>query len=148
MEDSLKIKNGPFTIWLMRGRSNALWVLRVQEKQPLLGCVTISGKQKAMRFMDSLRQEKPHRILEQSGIPSTTLHKFLKSFEEGRCQYNPNSVLVLDEAGMVDMERFEKLLGAVKQLGVKLIVVGDGAQLQPVEAGPAFRLVTTRLGKG
>jgi len=85
--------------------------------------------------------------LEQSGISSMTLHKFLKSFEEGRCQYNPNSVLVLDEAGMVDMERFEGLLGAVKQLGVKLIVVGDGAQLQPVEAGPAFRLVTTRLGK-
>ncbi|MBY0501031.1 MAG: AAA family ATPase [Alphaproteobacteria bacterium] len=85
--------------------------------------------------------------LEQSGIPSITLHKFLKSYEEGRCQYNERSVLVLDEAGMVDMGRFEKLLGAVKELGVKLIVVGDGAQLQPVEAGPAFRLVTTRLGK-
>ncbi|MBP9692928.1 MAG: AAA family ATPase [Alphaproteobacteria bacterium] len=85
--------------------------------------------------------------LEQSGINSTTLHKFLKSFENGRCQYIGKSILVLDEAGMVDMERFEKLLGAVKELGVKLIVVGDGAQLQPVEAGPAFRLVTTRLGK-
>ncbi|MBP9691903.1 MAG: AAA family ATPase [Alphaproteobacteria bacterium] len=85
--------------------------------------------------------------LEQSGIESTTLHKFLKSYEAGRCQYGEKSVLVLDEAGMVDMERFGKLLGAVKELGVKLIVVGDGAQLQPVEAGPAFRLVTTRLGK-
>ncbi|MBS0271185.1 MAG: AAA family ATPase [Proteobacteria bacterium] len=85
--------------------------------------------------------------LEQSGIESTTLHKFLKSFGEGRCQYNENSVLVLDEAGMVDVERFGKLLGAVQQLGVKLIVVGDGAQLQPVEAGPAFRLVTERLGR-
>ncbi len=85
--------------------------------------------------------------LEQGGMASTTLHKFLKSFEEGRCHYNQNSVLVLDEAGMVDMERFEKLLSAVNHLGTKLIVVGDGAQLQPVEAGPAFRLVTTRLGK-
>lgn len=85
--------------------------------------------------------------LEQSGISSMTLHKFLKSFEEGRCQYNPDSVLVLDEAGMVDIERFEKLLRAVQELGVKLIVVGDGAQLQPVEAGPAFRLVSQRLGK-
>jgi phage/plasmid primase-like uncharacterized protein len=85
--------------------------------------------------------------LEQSGINSTTLHKFLKSYKEGRCQYDEKSVLVLDEAGMVDMERFEKLLGATKELRVKLIIVGDGAQLQPVEAGPAFRLVTTRLGK-
>lgn len=85
--------------------------------------------------------------LQDSGIVSMTIHKFLKSFEEGKCQYNEKSVLVLDEAGMVDVERFEKLLEAVQQLGVKLIVVGDGAQLQPVEAGPAFRLVTERLGK-
>jgi Ti-type conjugative transfer relaxase TraA len=85
--------------------------------------------------------------LEESGIKSTTLHKFLKSYEEGRCQYNANSVLVLDEAGMVDVPRFGKLMNAVEQLGVKLVVVGDGAQLQPVEAGPAFRLVTERLGK-
>jgi len=87
------------------------------------------------------------KTLEQANINSTTLHKFLKSFDEGRCQYNEKSVLVLDEAGMVDVERFQKLLGTVKQLGVKLIVVGDGAQLQPVEAGPAFRLMTARLGK-
>ncbi len=85
--------------------------------------------------------------LEGDGIPSTTLHKFLKSFKEGRCQYNKRSILVLDEAGMVDVGRFEKLLSAVKKLGVKLIIVGDGAQLQPVEAGPAFRLVTEKLGR-
>lgn len=85
--------------------------------------------------------------LEANSIPSTTLHKFLKAFEESRSRYNPKSVLILDEAGMVDVERFEKLLSAVKKLGVKLIMVGDGAQLQPVEAGPAFRLITERLGK-
>lgn len=90
---------------------------------------------------------KAENNLEQSGIPSSTLHKFLKSFKEDRCQYNEKSILVLDEAGMVDVERFEELLSAVNYLGVKLIIVGDGAQLQPVEAGPAFRLVTTRLGK-
>ncbi|MBY0273668.1 MAG: AAA family ATPase [Alphaproteobacteria bacterium] len=84
--------------------------------------------------------------LEGSGIKSQTLHKFLKSFNEGRCQYNERSILVLDEAGMVDVERFDKFLGAVQTLGVKAVVVGDGAQLQPVEAGPAFRLVTERVG--
>ncbi len=83
--------------------------------------------------------------LEGSEIASQTLHKFLKSFEEGRCLYNERSILVLDEAGMVDVERFDKFLGAVQTLGVKAVVVGDGAQLQPVEAGPAFRLVTERV---
>jgi ATP-dependent exoDNAse (exonuclease V) alpha subunit len=75
--------------------------------------------------------------LEQGGIPSTTLHKFLKSFEEGRCQYNEKSVLVLDEAGMVDMERFEKLLGAVQQLGENCRC-WNGAQLQPVRSQSCF----------
>ncbi len=84
--------------------------------------------------------------LEGSGIPSQTLHKFLKAFEGGRCQYDSKSILVLDEAGMVDVERFDRFLNAVKILGVKAVVVGDGAQLQPVEAGPAFRLVTERVG--
>lgn len=84
--------------------------------------------------------------LEGSGVSSQTLHKFLKSFEEGRSRYSDKSILVLDEAGMVDVERFERFLGAVKSLGVKAVVVGDGAQLQPVEAGPAFRLVTERVG--
>lgn len=84
--------------------------------------------------------------LESSGISSQVLHKFLKSFEQGRSQYSEKSILVLDEAGMVDVGRFETFLGAVKALGVKAVVVGDSGQLQPVEAGPAFRLVTERVG--
>ncbi|OJW49689.1 MAG: hypothetical protein BGO67_04090 [Alphaproteobacteria bacterium 41-28] len=41
--------------------------------------------------------------LEGSGIFSQALHKFLKSFEEGRYQYSDRSILVLDEAGMVNV---------------------------------------------
>jgi Ti-type conjugative transfer relaxase TraA len=84
--------------------------------------------------------------LEGSGISSQVLHKFLKDFNEGRSQYSDKSVIVLDEAGMVDVGRFESFLGAIQTLGVKAVVVGDSGQLQPVEAGPAFRLVTERVG--
>ncbi|MBN9413099.1 MAG: AAA family ATPase [Candidatus Paracaedimonas acanthamoebae] len=84
--------------------------------------------------------------LVQSGISSQTLHKFLYSHKEGRCQYKANSILILDEAGMVGTERFDEFLQAVDDLKVKAVIVGDGAQLQPVEAGPAFRLVTGKIG--
>ncbi len=84
--------------------------------------------------------------LTQSGISSHTLHKFLKFHKEGRCHYKANSVLVLDEAGMVDTTRFDEFLQAVDDLKVKAVIVGDGAQLKPVEAGPAFRLVTEKVG--
>ena len=83
--------------------------------------------------------------LEEIGVVSTTLHEFLKAYSEGRSQYRKNSVLVLDEAGMVDVRRFNDLLSAVDHLGVKLVISGDGAQSQPIEAGPGFRLVTDRL---
>jgi Ti-type conjugative transfer relaxase TraA len=83
--------------------------------------------------------------LEEMGLSSQTLHKFLKDYEQGRSQYHQPSVLVLDEAGMVDVGRFNDLLHAVDHLGVKLVISGDGAQSQPIEAGPGFRLVTDRL---
>ncbi len=117
-----------------------------------------AGKTTALEVASEIWEEAGYRVyglaptgraaknLEDSGISSQTLHKFLKAFEEGRSQYSDKSVIVLDEAGMVDVERFEAFLGAVKTLGVKAVVVGDGAQLQPVEAGPAFRLVTERVG--
>jgi Ti-type conjugative transfer relaxase TraA len=83
--------------------------------------------------------------LDSVGIKSQTVHKFLKGYEAGRNQLDAKSVLVLDEAGMVDVGRCEELLTAVKRLGVKLVGVGDGAQLQSVESGVAFRLITERI---
>ena len=83
--------------------------------------------------------------LSESGIKSQTLHRFLYQFEQGRCQFNSRTVLVLDEAGMVDIGRMDRFLQAVETLGVKAVVVGDGAQLQAIEAGDAFRLVTKHV---
>ncbi|MCP4922969.1 MAG: AAA family ATPase [bacterium] len=77
-----------------------------------------------------------------SGITSSqTLHKFLKQFDRGSCHYNSTSVLVLDEGGMVPVHLMKQFLHAVNHLGVKAVVVGDGNQLQPIEAGAAFRSV-------
>lgn len=83
--------------------------------------------------------------LSQNSFESFTLHKFLKDYENGRCQYKANIIMVLDEGGMVSTQRLQEFLSAADKLGVKPVVIGDGAQLQPVEAGPAFRLVTERV---
>ncbi|WP_010304300.1 AAA family ATPase [Candidatus Odyssella thessalonicensis] len=84
--------------------------------------------------------------LQTDGIKSMTVHKFLRQYQQGRSQFNAKSVLILDEAGMIDVNRFEEVLSAVQKLGVKLVTVGDGRQLQPIEAGAAFRLVTQETG--
>ena len=117
-----------------------------------------SGKSTALKACKEAWEAEGYRVygfaptgkaangLEDIGINSTTLHRFLLDFESGRNQYSEKSILVLDEGGMVDLERFQKFLNAVQKIGAKAVVVGDGRQLQPVEAGPAFRLVTERSG--
>jgi Ti-type conjugative transfer relaxase TraA len=79
------------------------------------------------------------------GIHAMTVHKFLGAQEQGRERVSSNSVIVLDEAGMVDSRRFAQLLTIVEKAGAKIVPMGDANQLQAVEAGPAFRLLTNRV---
>jgi Ti-type conjugative transfer relaxase TraA len=88
---------------------------------------------------------KAARNIEDCGIRSMTLHRFLKQQDQGRERIGEKTVLVLDEAGMVDSRRFADLLSIVEKSGAKIIPMGDGNQLQAVEAGPAFRLLTDRI---
>ena len=91
------------------------------------------------------------RVLQrEAGIPSRTLQYFLTRFgnlsdEEGlaraRKEY-AGSVLAVDEASMIDTVRMEELLRIAARLGVaRVALVGDTAQLRPVEAGQPFRLL-------
>ena len=81
----------------------------------------------------------------QCGIRSMTVHKFLWAQEQGRERVSNKSVIVLDEAGMVDSRRFAQLMTIVEQQGAKIVPMGDANQLQAIEAGPAFRLLTNRV---
>ncbi len=80
--------------------------------------------------------------LKGAGIDAFTVHSFLMSYEANRQRFHKDTVLVLDEAGMVDLERYTALLKAVKTLGVKLVSVGDRGQLTPVEAGCPFTMAS------
>jgi ATP-dependent exoDNAse (exonuclease V) alpha subunit len=85
------------------------------------------------------------RNIEACGIRSITIHRFLLSQNQGREQISSKTVVVLDEAGMVDSRRFAELLSIVERAGAKIVPMGDGNQLQAIEAGPAFRLLTDRI---
>ncbi len=53
-------------------------------------------------------------------------------------------VLIVDEAGMVSAKQLAHIIELTKQSGAKLVLVGDPAQLQSVEAGAAFRTLLER----
>jgi Ti-type conjugative transfer relaxase TraA len=82
--------------------------------------------------------------IERCGIRSMTVHKFLHAQKQGREQVSNKSILILDEAGMLDSRRLDQLETIAKKAGAKFVPIGDGNQLQAVEAGPAFRLLTSR----
>ena len=82
---------------------------------------------------------------EGSGIKSQTLHSLLGELTHGRIQLSRKDVVVLDEAGMVGSRQFAQLLGYVNASGSKLVAIGDARQLQPIDAGGAFRLLTKTI---
>ncbi|MBS0339618.1 MAG: AAA family ATPase, partial [Proteobacteria bacterium] len=79
------------------------------------------------------------RMQEATGRPASTIANFLRSARE--CTLDERSVVVVDEASMVDiitMSRLCELLGPAP----RLVLVGDPAQLMPVGPGLVLHALT------
>ena len=76
----------------------------------------------------------------ETGIPSRTLASLEQSWKNGRDRLHDTSVLVIDEAGMIDTRQLGRVLEhAQEQRGAKVVLLGDPAQLKAIGAGDAFR---------
>lgn len=82
----------------------------------------------------------------EAGIVSRTLSSWELRWSQGRGELNDKTVFVLDEAGMVSSRQMALFVEAVTKAGAKLVLVGDPEQLQPIEAGAAFRAIADRIG--
>lgn len=74
-----------------------------------------------------------------SGIESQTLASLEASWENGNEPIASGDILVVDEAGMVGTRQMMRVVRKMRELGAKLVLVGDPGQLQPIEAGTPFR---------
>lgn len=83
---------------------------------------------------------------ESSGITSRTIDSTLIKLDNGTLLLDRKTVLVVDEAGMVDSRKMHALMNRANEAGAKVILVGDHKQLQPVAAGATFRHVAERAG--
>ncbi|MCA3077091.1 MAG: Ti-type conjugative transfer relaxase TraA [Rhodocyclaceae bacterium] len=81
-----------------------------------------------------------------SGIESRTLASWERSWAAGRDLPSDKQVYVIDEAGMVSSRQLERVMSKIEEGGAKAVLVGDPGQLQPIEAGAAFRAVAERAG--
>jgi hypothetical protein len=82
----------------------------------------------------------------EAGIVSRTLSSWELRWNRGRDQLDSKTVFVLDEAGMVSSRQMALFVEAVTKAGAKLVLIGDPEQLQPIEAGAAFRAIADRIG--
>ena len=74
-----------------------------------------------------------------AGIESATIHKTLSRLDHGDIVLTKDSVVVVDEGGMVGSRLMADLQDRVDAVGGKLVVVGDTRQIQPVDNGGAMR---------
>ncbi|ASP74348.1 Ti-type conjugative transfer relaxase TraA (plasmid) [Sinorhizobium meliloti] len=116
-------------------------------KSTLLAAARAAWEGEGRRVIGAALAGKAAEGLEDSsGIRSRTLASWELAWESGREQLNRGDVLVIDEAGMVSSQQMARILKAVEDAGAKAVLVGDAMQLQPIEAGAAFRAITERIG--
>jgi conjugative relaxase-like TrwC/TraI family protein len=73
-----------------------------------------------------------------------TVDALVARVQAGRLRFGPETTVILDEAGMVDHTRLDRLTELVERSGAKLIAVGDGKQLPAIGPGGMFDRLAAR----
>ena len=117
------------------GKSTTLKALReIWEKQGY----TVKGAALAGIAVDNLQQA--------AGIKSRTLASYELAWNGGHDPLTKRDILVIDEAGMLGTRQLERVLAMAERAHAKVLLVGDAEQLQAIEAGAAFRGITSTRG--
>jgi Ti-type conjugative transfer relaxase TraA len=74
-----------------------------------------------------------------TSIPSGTLASLERTWSEGTDRLHARSVLILDQAGSLDVRRLGGILADAADRGAKVVLLGDPDRLQAIGAGDAFR---------
>lgn len=116
-------------------------------KSTLLEAANVAWTADGRRVFGAALAGKAAEGLEESaGIQSRTLASWELSWKNGRDLLQPGDVFVIDEAGMVASNQLSRFVTAIEKAGAKAVLVGDAMQLQPIEAGAAFRAISERVG--
>jgi conjugative relaxase-like TrwC/TraI family protein len=86
------------------------------------------------------------RLQEGSGIRSHTLAALLRDVERPDTTLPAGTIIVVDEAGMVETPKLARLLTYASASVAKVVLVGDHRQLPEIGPGGAFRGLADRFG--
>ena len=77
------------------------------------------------------------------GIGCENTAKWLHEYDRGRVQFARGQLVIIDEATLAGTLALDRLAALAADAGAKVLLVGDWAQLQSVEAGGAFTLLAS-----
>lgn len=87
-------------------------------------------------------------VLRSEGLEATSIARLLAELDhasgKGRTVLEAGSVLLVDEAGMVDSTNLARLIAHAREARAKLVLIGDPAQLGEIEAGGLFAAIAGR----
>ena len=87
-------------------------------------------------------------VLRCEGLPATSVASLLAELDRAAQDAGEamprGSVLLIDEAGMVDSATLARLISHAEAAEAKLVLLGDPEQLQEIEAGGLFRALAER----
>jgi Ti-type conjugative transfer relaxase TraA len=77
---------------------------------------------------------------------SRTIHSELFALDHGRAQWDRRTIVMIDEAAMIDTCNLGRLATHARGTGAKLILIGDERQLPSIERGGLFGVLKDRHG--
>ncbi len=87
-------------------------------------------------------------VMRSDGLPAVSAARLLSELDraeyEGEAGLAHGSILLVDEAGMVDSATLARLVSHAERVQAKLVLVGDPEQLGEIEAGGLFGAVADR----
>lgn len=104
-------------------------------KTTLLAQVTVMAEAAGFKVRGLAPSASAARELSSTGMNSQTIAAFVALKYNG---LTPDTLVVLDEAGMTSSRQMHAILKAVLAAGCRAVLVGDTAQLAAVEAGKPF----------
>ncbi|GAA3539060.1 MobF family relaxase [Nocardioides daeguensis] len=80
-------------------------------------------------------------LSEDLGIDCENTAKWLHEHDRGRAALSSGQLVIVDEATLAGTLALDRICGVAAEAGAKVLLVGDWAQLQSVDAGGAFSLL-------
>ena len=114
-------------------------------KSYVLEAVREAHESAGFRVLGLAPTHKVATALKQSGFEDAkTCHSFLFALKNNRDSLNTNTLVIIDEAGMMGSSLSVELFNVIKKSGAKLVLTGDDRQLSSVDRPGAFGLLAER----